>query len=163
MTIDQVILDQPTKASYLRLNGDLPLPEYRYRLLVCGSTSIVDLQDNSLDGDGDGISGGNHLQDFRVVAEHLLLNFNFDDDLSSWTLSSSLPPEINYSLDDGSGAPTCGSAEIVNLTGPGEFFVLSSACRSSKRNATASVAGCELPMAAPMIPRSSRGRILYRG
>ena len=39
------------------VNGGIALPVGTYRLLVCGTTSIVDWAGNALDGDGNGTGG----------------------------------------------------------------------------------------------------------
>ncbi|GAB4311455.1 MAG: hypothetical protein Kow00117_04620 [Phototrophicales bacterium] len=44
----------------------VPLPEGNYRLIVCGSTSIIGLNGVPLDGNGDGIAGDDAVFDFSV-------------------------------------------------------------------------------------------------
>jgi hypothetical protein len=107
----------------LRLNGGQHLARGWYRLLVCGSTSIVDLAGNPIDGDGDGSGGDDLVLDLGVTVDNLLANPNFDDDLAGWEVSS--PTEIVHGSDDASLAPTSGSAAITNLTGMGHTLSLS--------------------------------------
>ncbi len=82
----------------------------------------MDLAGQPLDGNGDGTSGDDYVQDFAVRIDNLLANPNFDDDLAGWTASS--PAEMTHGPDDVSGAPTSGSAVITNLTGAGHTMTL---------------------------------------
>lgn len=66
ISIDGVVYDDGTFIATVGVNGGVPLPVGKYRLLVCGSTSIVDLQGNSLAGDGVN-SGTEYTFDFTVV------------------------------------------------------------------------------------------------
>jgi hypothetical protein len=50
----------------LDLNGGLPLPAGTYRLLVCGTTSILDWSGNPLDGDGNGAGGDDFQRNFVI-------------------------------------------------------------------------------------------------
>ena len=52
----------------LFLNGDVALPVGTYRLLVCGTTSIVDWAGNVLDGDGNGTGGDDFVRNFEITA-----------------------------------------------------------------------------------------------
>ncbi len=52
----------------LEVNGGLELPVANYRLLVCGTTSIVDWAGNVLDGDGNGAGGDDFVRNFAVTA-----------------------------------------------------------------------------------------------
>jgi len=121
--VDQVTFDLSSLTARLRINGGEQLLEGGHRLLVCGSTSIVDLADQPLDGNGDGTGGDDFVLDFTVEVDNLLVNPNFDDDLAGWTTSS--PGEMTHGPDDVSGAPTSGSVVIINLTGAGQTMTLS--------------------------------------
>jgi len=123
--VDQVIYDNPSTTAYAILaGGGNPLPMERYRLLVCGSTSIVDLVDQPLDGDGDGTGGDDLSLDFFIAATTLLTNPNFDTGLDPWTVSEPTPGEITHAWEDADGIPTSGAAEIVNATGPaGQYYL----------------------------------------
>ncbi len=52
--------------TWLQVNGGLPLPDAAYRLLVCGTTSIVDWAGNALDGDGNGVGGDDFARNFEI-------------------------------------------------------------------------------------------------
>jgi len=121
--INQVLYDNPSRTAFVYIaDGGASLPAERYRLLVCGSTSITDLVGQALDGDGDGSPGDDHTLDFSVSSSNLLLNPNFDFDLGDWTITSPLPPEVNHAWQDADGVLTSGAAEIVNLNGPGGLY-----------------------------------------
>lgn len=123
--VNQVLYDNPSRTAFVHIaDGGASLQAERYRLLVCGSTSITDLVGQALDGDGDGSPGDDHTLDFSVVAGNLLLNPNFDFDLGDWTITSPLPPEVNHAWQDADGVLTSGAAEIVNLNGPGGVYSL---------------------------------------
>jgi hypothetical protein len=51
----------------LEVNGGFSLPAASYRLLVCGTTSIVDWAGNVLDGNGDGTGGDDFVRNFEVT------------------------------------------------------------------------------------------------
>jgi hypothetical protein len=122
VTVDQVAFDLPSTTARLRFIGGEQLLQGKHRLLVCGSTSIVDLGGQPLDGNGDGTGGDDFVLDFTVIVDNLLVNPNFDNDLSGWTASS--PSEINHGTDDVGAAPTSGSTAITNLTGAGHTMSL---------------------------------------
>lgn len=123
--VDQVLYDNPSTTAHAILGGGgEPLPAERYRLLVCGSTSIIDLVGQPLDGDGDGTGGDDHQLDFTIGATTLLTNPNFDTDLDPWTVSEPTSGEITHAWDDADGVSTSGAAEIVNATGPGGQYYL---------------------------------------
>jgi uncharacterized repeat protein (TIGR01451 family) len=120
-----VLYDAPSStAAVFPSTGDASLSRDRYRLLVCGSTSIVDRVGHRLDGDGNGVGGDDHALDFTVLASNLLLDPNFDVALDPWTATSPTPGEIDHAWHDADGVATSGAAEVVNLTGPGEQFTL---------------------------------------
>ena len=52
----------------LGVNGGVALPVGTYRLLVCGTTSIVDWAGNPLDGDGNGAGGDDFVRNFAITA-----------------------------------------------------------------------------------------------
>jgi hypothetical protein len=54
--------------TWLGVNGGLELPAGSYRLLVCGTTSIVDWAGNVLDGDGNGTGGDDFVRNFSVAS-----------------------------------------------------------------------------------------------
>lgn len=121
--VNQVLYDNPSMTAFVNIaDGGASLPAERYRLLVCGSTSITDLVGQALDGDGDGSPGDDHTLEFSVSASNLLLNPNFDFDLGDWTITSPLPPEVTHAWQDTDGVLTSGAAEIANLNGPGGVY-----------------------------------------
>jgi|GEM_PF-3822217 len=95
--------------------GALPLPSGRYRLHVCGTTSIVDLSGNPLDGDGNGVGGDDLRLDFEVTVDNLLYNPNFDSDLGSWSGTAPAGSVVEHDPADADDAPTSGSARLANL------------------------------------------------
>ncbi|MEX1310261.1 MAG: Ig-like domain-containing protein, partial [Candidatus Sulfomarinibacteraceae bacterium] len=52
----------------LGVNGGVALPVGTYRLLVCGTTTIVDWAGNALDGDGNGTGGDDFTRNFEITA-----------------------------------------------------------------------------------------------
>ncbi|MCH9651413.1 MAG: cohesin domain-containing protein [Deltaproteobacteria bacterium] len=124
VAIQQVLYDDLLPAATLLLDSANPLPRGRYRLMICGSTSIVDLNQNPLDGNADGTAGDDFAVDFEVLRTNLLKNPNFDQDLAFWSLASPSAAEILHHGDDADDAASSGSAEVRNLTGAGETFAL---------------------------------------
>jgi hypothetical protein len=92
-----------------------------YRFLVCGSTTIVDLAGNSLDGDGDGTGGDDFARNFRVDALNRFANGHFDCDLGGWNPTSTNPAEIARTGDDFESSAESGSVRIENLTASNQF------------------------------------------
>jgi hypothetical protein len=123
MSVDRVFYDEPSLTASLLVNGFVPLPEDRYRLLVCGPTSIRDLAGNKVDDDG--IGRDDYSLDFEVTLAHYLSNPNFDMDLSGWTLTSPTGTDIDHGVEDADGAVASGSARIRNFGGLGELFAVS--------------------------------------
>ena len=63
--------DPSTYVARMTIEGPLPMPpllETTYRLMVCGTTSIVSTSGVTIDGDGDGIPGGDMVMDFSVAS-----------------------------------------------------------------------------------------------
>ena len=125
ISVDAVDYHHGSRTAALYLNGGVPLQSDGYRLLVCGSTSIVDLAGNPLDGDGDGTGGDDFMLAFQAGHTNYLLNPNLDRDLSGWSESSPSANEIDHHTADIDGARTSGSARIRNFTGTDELFSLS--------------------------------------
>ncbi len=62
-------------------------------------------------------AGGDDFElSFRVDASNLFANGHFDCGLDSWTLMSTNPDEIDYSVDDFEDSNESASAVITNLT-----------------------------------------------
>ncbi|MCP3957496.1 MAG: DUF11 domain-containing protein [bacterium] len=66
VAIDGVAYDAGQRIATLTLDGGSPLAAGRYRLLVCGTTSVIDLAGSPLDGDGDGSGGDDFVRSFIV-------------------------------------------------------------------------------------------------
>ncbi len=66
IVIDSVTYDDLTFEATLNLNGGIELTPDSYSFAVCGSTTIVDLAGNPLDGNGDGVGGDDFVRDFRI-------------------------------------------------------------------------------------------------
>ncbi len=66
ITINSVAYNIITGKSTLTLNGGLFLPANRYRLLVC--ETLNDLDGNALDGNVDGLPGGNFVRNFNITS-----------------------------------------------------------------------------------------------
>ncbi len=122
--VDEVLYDAPEHTIRLKVNGGYSLPRGRYRLHLCGSTSIVDEVGNALDGDGDGTGGDDFVRAFSVTATNLLADPNFDDG-GMWTLAAPLGGVVSLDSLDAAGAPTSGSAAINNQSGPWASFSVS--------------------------------------
>ena len=122
--VDQATYNADSKISTLMLNGGVPLPTANYRLFA--RASLQDLgAGNPLDGDGNGTGGDDFLMDFSVLANNLLVNPNFDADLSpGWTEFPVSPDVIQHSPDDAAMTPTSGSAEVT-LDALSDFYAVS--------------------------------------
>lgn len=123
--VESVAYDAASFTAIVRVRGaaaGTALDAGKYRLLVCGSTSIVDATvGNPLDGDGNGVGGDDFVRDFEVTATNLLRNPNFDAGLGSWTLVPASGGIVTFSADDSDGWPSSGSAAAT--FSPADFFV----------------------------------------
>ena len=113
LTIPLVSYDPGTGTAAVSMGGQLP-PSL-YRVMACGSTSIVDLAGNPLDGTGNGVGGDDHVLTFRADPGNAFDNGHFDCDMVDWTPTSATPGEITHSLDDVDNSDLSGSVEITNL------------------------------------------------
>ncbi len=107
VAIEGALYDEPSRTAALAVGGGLPLPQGRYRLLVCAV--IEDLLGNPL-------AGGDFARDFRVMVVHLLRNPTFDLDLADWLTVAEPPGEIVHDPLDADGAATSGSARVLGLS-----------------------------------------------
>ena len=123
-TITSVGYDAGTSTATLQL--DAVLEPSVFRLLVCGSTSIVDLAGNSLDGDGNGTGGDDFALGFRADPTNLLANGHFDCGLGGWTIYETIPVAVTESTVDADDSTLSGSAlvSITSATGVAETFSL---------------------------------------
>lgn len=95
-----------------------------YRLQVCGTTTIVDLDGNALDGNGDGVGGDDFRIDFTVKTTDVLLDPNFDEpSLARWAAIGPPGAVLEHSTVDAAGAQTSGSLRLANLGAAGILAV----------------------------------------
>lgn len=124
-TVESVTYDAASFVAAVRVRGPVvgtALPAGKYRLIACGSTSIVDATvGNPLDGNGDGIGGDDFTLDFEVTATNLLKNPNFDSGVGAWTLVPPAGGIVSFSTADLDGWATSGSAHAVYSAA--DFFV----------------------------------------
>ncbi len=98
---------------------DAALEPSVYRLLVCGSTSIVDLAGNPLDGNGNGTGGDDFSLTFRADPINLFADGHLDCDLGGWTIDETIPSSVTSSTVDADDSTLSGSALISNTTATG--------------------------------------------
>ncbi|MEZ5312236.1 MAG: beta-propeller fold lactonase family protein [Thermoanaerobaculia bacterium] len=104
--------------------GPNALPAANYRLQICGSTSIVDLFANPIDGDGNGTGGDDYKLDFFVLSTNLLQNPNFDSSISGWIPTPATPGVVRFEPADADGWSISGSV-IMELTGSNPAYGVS--------------------------------------
>ena len=114
VAVGSVAYNAVSATAVLSVGNGFALPHGSYRLLVCDS--IVGAGGASFEGDIG--------RTFHVVPTNLLANPNFDSSLAGWIPVSPGVNEIRHAQGDSDGAPTSGSAEIMNLSGDGEVFSL---------------------------------------
>lgn len=103
--------DGPMTAAVL-LAGSEHLLSGRYRLFLCAE-GIVDEQGDPLDGDGDGEGGDDFALDFRIGADPLVANPNFDVGLLAWEPDPEQPEATQWDPRDVGGEPSSGSVRLV--------------------------------------------------
>jgi 6-phosphogluconolactonase (cycloisomerase 2 family) len=91
----------------LRINGGVPLPEGRYRLVACAS--LADAFSTPLAAD--------FVLPFEVTATNRLVNPNFDDTIAGWTVQPAAPGTIRHDTADTDGSFTSGSVIAEFLSG----------------------------------------------
>lgn len=104
--------------AWLEIAGEKSLTAGDYSLAVCDSAA--DMAGNGLDGNGDGVSGDDHVRRFRVLRTSLLNNPNFDGDLTGWIVQAATGGTVVFGPDDADGVPTSGSVRIDGVTGPSQ-------------------------------------------
>lgn len=104
--------------------GPNALPAATYRLQICGSTSIVDLFANPIDGDGNGVGGDDYKLDFTVLSTDLLQNPNFDSTITGWIADPPTPGVVRFEPADADGWSISG-AVIMELTGATPAYAVS--------------------------------------
>lgn len=116
-TITGVDYEPGTNTSTIHL--DAALEASVYRLLVCGSTSILDLAGNPLDGDADGNGGDDFVLTFRADPVNLFDNGHLDCGMGLWTITETIPFAITASTVDADDSTLSGSALVSNPTASG--------------------------------------------
>ncbi|MCD4749011.1 MAG: beta-propeller fold lactonase family protein [Thermoanaerobaculales bacterium] len=117
LPVNGAVYNSSTTTAALAVGGGTSLPMGRYRVFGCSVGGLEDINQNPLDGDGDGVGGDDFVFTLLMERTNLLLNPNLDEsDLASaWTLSNS--ERISHSGDDADGAETSGSIRIHRETG----------------------------------------------
>ena len=102
---ESVVYDPFADEATLSLPAETRLAQGLYQLLVCGSTTILDLTGNALDGNVDGTPGDDYATYFRVQTENRLARpyWDFATDLGAWTVSTVGPTVIDVTAPDASG------------------------------------------------------------
>jgi hypothetical protein len=67
VAVAEYLSGEPSQTT-LTVNNGVALPIGVYRLLVCGTTSLVDWASNPLDGDGDGTGADDFVRNFEITA-----------------------------------------------------------------------------------------------
>jgi hypothetical protein len=124
--IDEVVYDDASMSAALVLNSGFALPPSAYRLVICDE--LADESGNLLDGNRDGIAGGDIVIGFETTSVNLLLNPNLDPgDLSFWVDTPENTADVAPGLDvDVDGAFNSNSVAIdVMASSQGLFFGVS--------------------------------------
>lgn len=102
---ESVVYDPFDDEATLSLPVGTRLEEGLYQLLVCGSTTILDLTGNALDGNGDGTPGDDYVLYFRVQTENRLNRpyWDFASDLGAWTIDDVGQTVVDVSAPDADG------------------------------------------------------------
>ncbi len=106
-----------TRTAVAKYNAADSLPGSRYRLMVCGSTSILDLNGNPLDGDANGTGGDDLVLPFEVLATDLLRNPNFDSTINNWTTLPATPGVVRFDAADSDDWAISGSVLMEFVSG----------------------------------------------
>ncbi len=99
-----------SRTAVAHFDSVIALQASKYRLLVCGSTSILDLAGNPLDGDANGSGGDDRIVPFEVVSGDLLHNPNFDSGIAGWATLPATPGVVRFDAEDSDGWAVSGSA-----------------------------------------------------
>jgi Calx-beta domain/Bacterial Ig domain len=110
----QYLSGEPSE-TWLGVNDGVDLPAGAYRLLVCGTTSIIDWAGHVLDGNGDGTGGDDLVRNFEIAAGPMPAISISDDSVlegdvgtinTSFTISlsfgSAAEVRVNYATASGS-------------------------------------------------------------
>ncbi|MEM7479610.1 MAG: beta-propeller fold lactonase family protein [Acidobacteriota bacterium] len=111
VSVDAVSFDTATFRAAAEVNGGLALPAGAYVLFGC--STLLDVFGSALDGDSDGTGGDDSVLPFSATFSNLLVNPNFDGDLSSWLRFPDDSSVVDFAAEDADLAPTSGSAGAV--------------------------------------------------
>jgi hypothetical protein len=120
ITLVGVVYDSTT--AYLSNDAPGSLAAGGYRLFVCGDDGLVATSGNALDGDSDGLAGGDFSIDFAVQFDNLIQNPNFDTGVESWSFIGDVTAALSASNADFDGTLTSGSAEISGASGDSDLW-----------------------------------------
>ncbi|MEM8962280.1 MAG: SdrD B-like domain-containing protein [Acidobacteriota bacterium] len=112
--ISAITYDAVSQIATLEFTDELP--DALITLFAC-SDALTDLGGTPLDGDDNGVSGGDYSRFFRADADNLLANGHLDCSIEDWTATSDDPSEIVYSTDDFDNSSDSGSFAIANTAG----------------------------------------------
>lgn len=101
----------------LHLGAGQALVAGTYRFFAC-SDALVDSMGNPLDGDIDGIAGGDFVLDFTIGATNLVSNPNLDKGIDAWASTSTGDGLFVADVMDAGSAITSGSATWLGSEGP---------------------------------------------
>ncbi len=112
LPVERVTYESSSAAAALTVGDGAAIPMGWYRVFACGDNALEDINQNPLDGNGDGVGGDDFSFTFLMERTNLLLNPNLDDPnlAPEWALSNS--ERISHSTDDADGAETSGSFRI---------------------------------------------------
>jgi hypothetical protein len=113
----------PSRTAIAKYDSVVSLQASSYRLMICGSTSILDLAGNPLDGDDNGTGGDDRIVPFQVLSGYLLRNPNFDTAVSSWTLLPATPGVVQFDPADSDDWAVSGSALMQFVSGTPAYAV----------------------------------------
>jgi CSLREA domain-containing protein len=121
VTIDSVIYGGTV--AVLGINGGATLPDASYRFSVCGSSSLFDLDGTLLDGDSDGIAGGDYVVNFSVLKRQngplYTVNTTLDEDDGYCSIAHCSLREAVGAANSASGGTISLPAGTYMLTVPG--------------------------------------------
>ena len=126
LTIDAVSYAEDSFTATLEVNGSVALPIGNYALIAKGTTSIVDLEGNPLDGNGDGIEGDDFVLTFTVdippakpvleTPEHQAI-FNDPTPELAWNVSvNALTYDVQIDNNSDFSSPVEDMTGVTNLT-----------------------------------------------
>ncbi|MBP9143729.1 MAG: beta-propeller fold lactonase family protein [Thermoanaerobaculia bacterium] len=113
-----VVYLEASRTAIANYDSNVSLPASPYRLLVCGSTSIVDDNaGNALDGDSNGTGGDDLVLPFEVLSSDLLRNPNFDSSINLWSTLPATPGVVRFDAEDSDAWAVSGSVLMEFVAG----------------------------------------------